>query len=482
MNRRKRLCIRLVALLGKLLGDKRSWSGGTDSGRSLDGKPVVWFLSAQRVGRLLTLVETVTAESRASRVVRCWALAPHSDGEWVLEMAEKNHETLDEEWINDELEETIGRLEDPQAAESMLEIPKARLDKPIVSSPIFGIWSRRFRWFTGLAFSLCVFLILISISSLQYQRMFNLVGNLDLAIGLSSIRQTQAVQNLSENMATLDDDLELLKGDAQREREEFDFDRKNTAMTLRQLGDELPSGNSSRQKTYEYLADKIESSGSYGDIIYQLSRIPENNSQAATIMAIDRANIIPLSAYQSTVAGLGYPVRLDGEDSTGEEFMISGGFGELRLIDSGIGGYTPHMAIDIINVGNILTVTEQNSIIRFPGEPGSVISVYDGVILYSNYNEVYGWNLEISHPIKAEWRDQYRGIRYLTTFYAHLAENSDWKGGETVQKSEKLGAIGETGNATGPHLHFEVRVYRDNGEFTGWYGNFDRVNPYVLVN
>jgi len=482
MNRRERLCIRLARLLGKLLGDRGSWSGGTDSGRSWDGKPVVWFQSAQRAGRLLTLVEAVTTENQVFRVVRSWALAPHSDGKWLLEMAEKNHEALDEEWINDELEDTIGRLEDPQTAKSKLEIPKARLSKPIVSSPISGIWTRRFRWLTGLAFSLCFILILISISSLQYQRMLKLVGNLDSAIGLSSIRQAQAVQDLSKNMTALDDDLELLRGDAQRKREEFDFNRKNAAMTLRRLGAELPSGSSSRKRAYEYLADRIESSGSYGDIIYQLSRIPENNFQAETVMTVDRASIIPLSAYRSTVTGLGYPARLDGEDPTGEQFMISSGFGELRLIDSGAGGYLPHMAIDIINVGNILTVTEQNSIIRFPGEPGSVISAYDGVILYSSYSEVYGWNLEVSHSIEAEWRDQYRGIRYLTTYYAHLAENSDWKGGETVRRGEKLGAIGETGNATGPHLHFEVRVYRDNGESIGWYGNFDRVNPYVLAN
>ncbi|MGM0381149.1 MAG: peptidoglycan DD-metalloendopeptidase family protein [bacterium] len=45
----------------------------------------------------------------------------------------------------------------------------------------------------------------------------------------------------------------------------------------------------------------------------------------------------------------------------------------------------------------------------------------------------------------------------LKTLYAHLSAQSV-KPGQYVEKGEKLGKIGSTGHATGPHLHFEIRI------------------------
>ena len=277
----------------------------------------------------------------------------------------------------------------------------------------------------------------------------------------------------------MDAELEQLRDDVQRERMAFEFSRKNTAMTLRRQADELSYRDSSRKRAYDYLAERIESSGSYGDIIHQLSRLPQDNAQAETIMAVDRANIVPLSSYRSTVAGLSFPVRLDGRQADGKDFMISSGFGELRPSSLGAGGYLPHMAVDIINVRNILTVTPTSSIVRFPGEPGSVVSSADGTLVAAGYSGVYGWYLEVSHPVIPEWLRRYRGIRHLTTFYTHMAEDPGWSPGDTVVRGEKLGLIGDSGRTTGPHLHYEVRVYRSKGEFSGVLGPFDRINPYV---
>ena len=479
MTRRERLSTRLAGLLKDLLGEKGSWSGGVDSGTSMDGRPVSWLLTAQRAGDRIILLETVTTTDQSSRVVRYWLLKPSDNGRWLLEAAEKNHEALDEEWINDELDETIGRLEDPQTAQSILEVPKARALSPVVSTPSSGLWPRRFRSIASLAFFICAFFILAAVGSLQYQRMIQLVGDLSSAIGISSTRQTQAVETLTDRLEAMDDELEQLRDDVQRERAAFEFSRKKTAMTLRQQADELPWSDYSRKRAFNYLADRIESSGSYGDIVYQMSRIPEDNAQAETILAVDRANIVSLSKYRSTVPGLTFPVRLDGESADGSNFMISSGFGELRPSSLGTGGYLPHMAVDIINVKNILTVTPDNAIVRFPGEPGSVVSAYQGTVLYSGNDSVYGWHLEVSHPLRADWISKYKGVEKLTTFYAHMAEDPGWKGGEQVEQNEKLGKIGDTGRATGPHLHFEVRIYHKGGEFSNRYGTFDRINPYV---
>ena len=45
----------------------------------------------------------------------------------------------------------------------------------------------------------------------------------------------------------------------------------------------------------------------------------------------------------------------------------------------------------------------------------------------------------------------------MTTYYAHLA-NTRAKKGQKVEAGDVIGLSGNTGNSTGPHLHFEYRV------------------------
>ena len=46
--------------------------------------------------------------------------------------------------------------------------------------------------------------------------------------------------------------------------------------------------------------------------------------------------------------------------------------------------------------------------------------------------------------------------RGLATLYAH-ADSLDVRPGDAVTAGQRLGSVGATGNASGPHLHFEVR-------------------------
>jgi len=56
----------------------------------------------------------------------------------------------------------------------------------------------------------------------------------------------------------------------------------------------------------------------------------------------------------------------------------------------------------------------------------------------------------------------------VQTYYAHCSKLSA-SVGTSISQGQVIGAVGSTGNSTGPHLHFEVRTY------PGKYSN--RVNP-----
>ena len=76
-------------------------------------------------------------------------------------------------------------------------------------------------------------------------------------------------------------------------------------------------------------------------------------------------------------------------------------------------------------------------------------SVFDGKIRYAQYNSGGYGNLVII-----------RHHNGLETYYAHLSKMFV-KSGDIVSAGDVIGLGGETGNALGPHLHFEIR-YMDN--------------------
>ncbi len=92
-----------------------------------------------------------------------------------------------------------------------------------------------------------------------------------------------------------------------------------------------------------------------------------------------------------------------------------------------------------------------------------VIASADGVINWTGYglfghfeniNDPYGLAVSIRHD-----------FGYLNqpvfTAYAHLSR-IDVKMGQRVKAGDQIGLVGGTGKATGPHLHFEVRVGEDS--------------------
>jgi murein DD-endopeptidase MepM/ murein hydrolase activator NlpD len=75
----------------------------------------------------------------------------------------------------------------------------------------------------------------------------------------------------------------------------------------------------------------------------------------------------------------------------------------------------------------------------------SVRTVGDGSVEFAGWQNGFGNVVHIRHA----------GDR--STVYAHLSR-IDVKQGQKVEQGQKVGAVGATGWATGPHLHFEFRV------------------------
>ncbi|MEO6774147.1 MAG: M23 family metallopeptidase [Kofleriaceae bacterium] len=82
----------------------------------------------------------------------------------------------------------------------------------------------------------------------------------------------------------------------------------------------------------------------------------------------------------------------------------------------------------------------------FPAHSGTPVAVAgDGVVKFAGRQRGYGNVVYVDHG---------GGV---ITLYGHMRK-IETKKGATVTAGERIGQVGQTGRATGPHLHFEVRL------------------------
>jgi len=106
---------------------------------------------------------------------------------------------------------------------------------------------------------------------------------------------------------------------------------------------------------------------------------------------------------------------------------VSSSFGESRM--SSAGGVRSHKGLDIcVPVGT------------------PVVAAGDGVVSFSGTESEYGRLICIEHG------------HGFSTAYGHL-QKLHVQAGDKVTKGQVIGTVGLSGNSTGPHVHYEVRVH-----------------------
>jgi murein DD-endopeptidase MepM/ murein hydrolase activator NlpD len=119
-----------------------------------------------------------------------------------------------------------------------------------------------------------------------------------------------------------------------------------------------------------------------------------------------------------------YPLKKDGTVRVSSAFGFRDG-----LFNSDKGQLKFHPGVDLV---------------ANTGDP--IISTADGVVEYTELNNaVYGEVVILKHKFNFE------------TLYAHMSKLLV-KNGQKIKRGDLIGLVGETGESTGPHLHYEIRI------------------------
>lgn len=193
--------------------------------------------------------------------------------------------------------------------------------------------------------------------------------------------------------------------------------------------------------------DKVELSKELEEkFLKEQRRLAEVARQKALEAAAAKKKQQNSSSSNSTVSSGNLPVVSSGHWTRPAAGRFTSGFGGR---DIGPIGSKNHLGIDIAN-----------SI----GTP--VVAAADGVVSYVGSMNGYGNVVMVTHSIEGQ---------LFTTTYAHLS-GFNTSVGASVSKGQQIARLGNSGNSTGPHVHFEIHV----GEWNGSRSN--AVNPLNYIS
>lgn len=158
-------------------------------------------------------------------------------------------------------------------------------------------------------------------------------------------------------------------------------------------------------------------------------------------MKHNKTIIVTIIMFIFLLTGCGVSSNTEDADTglTGNEFILSLVNCEDAVITRDFGGYEGHKGVDIA-----------------APEDTEIYAADDGVVETAVVmNMGYGIHCVIGH-------ESYE------TLYAHCQSLTVEKG-DVVKKGDVIGYVGNTGQSTGPHLHFEVISDDEKQNPTEWY-------------
>jgi peptidoglycan hydrolase CwlO-like protein len=251
-------------------------------------------------------------------------------------------------------------------------------------------------------------------------------------------------KSLEENQAKLEEELasvQTMLADLEKLNQQLNAQRAEQDQllaTLEQQEEEIHEHKMELQEEAQLLA--AQSTAIQKAIALEQKRQEEAAAAAAAAAAANNNSGSGNGGGESTSPQPTAPV------SSGAFTMPANG-----TFTSGFGGRwgATHFGIDIAN--------------RAAGVP--IWAAADGVVIQSYLSSSYGNVVFIAHSVNGQT---------YTTVYAHM-ETRSVSSGAVVRKGQQIGIMGNTGDSTGKHLHFELH----RGEWNSSKSN--AINPVGIV-
>lgn len=270
------------------------------------------------------------------------------------------------------------------------------------------------------------------------------------AIAKSDTELLQEVNEKMDEICTKQDGLNAKK-------EEFEvvkaaLDEKNNTLRSKQADIEAKQESIARKKIV-LAKDRAESDGLFAELTAQNQMYTEfRNEDQALIDAVeneimDLINGIKTADEVTTVASG------DKQHSTTKPGYSASAEGVYSKSDAVLNMKYPVPGHYSLSAGfPNYSSGKYHGGIDFPAPTGSkIVAAQSGVVMtVKRLNYSYGYYLMIYHGTDSKGRS-------VVTLYAH---NSSIMvtAGQTVKKGQQIAKAGSTGNSTGPHCHFEIRL------------------------
>jgi murein DD-endopeptidase MepM/ murein hydrolase activator NlpD len=200
-------------------------------------------------------------------------------------------------------------------------------------------------------------------------------------------------------------------------------------------------------ETIQQMADKFKVSP-YAIIDSEYNRL--QSALPETLIPANQLEVM-IPGGVSTKKAIFWKPQIDTRPAAGRgvgQVRFGGGAGSCGFVSNGggdgslgipLGGYTVRGTFGTAHGGLDLAASTGTTIVAAGG----------GTVIFAGWSEWgYGNTVVIAHTPT------------LWTLYAHMSRISV-SCGQFVNRGTAIGAVGSTGNSTGPHLHFETRVGGD---------------------